>query len=69
MLPKKLSGFFPQLSTEIKIQESVAGREFYLQSNQVNVERKGKVFPVRGPGDEVPLERREGEKQRLSDGS
>lgn len=59
LLPEKLGGFLRQFSVEIERQELVA--EFYLESDKVNEERRGKrrVPPRKGLGGGVPLERRE----------
>lgn len=66
MLSEKLSGFFSQLSKEIKSQESITER-FYWQSDQVHRKKRQKrdsVSQERAVGG-VPVEKRERDTKSL----
>lgn len=63
MLLAILCGFFPQLSRDIKSQESDAERKvaFAMCPGDVKTRREGKTLPRRDQGDGVTLEKTEGE--------
>lgn len=59
LLPDKHGGFFPPFTVEIKSWGSWQTERFYLQSDKVNIKKRGKgKAPTGEPGGGVPLERK-----------